>query len=545
MEEQWRRGPTLIESLWQFRLVVVAATIVGGILGFVLGAQQPESYDASARLFLSLPNQAQGLQDFGLQVTIDEYVPQQAARLTSRTVLSGAAELLDHRLSVDDIASAVRVSAQPQELLLVISATAPTGEDAAAIANAVGQAYANQRRGSELESAERAAQVLDSQITPILEELEELSSALEADPGNAALENRISRSQERLIELESTITDSRVSAALRGSGVDDFETAEVPGSPARPQPRLTAITFALLGLVASAMWAYWYAAKSQRAVERTDPERVLGVPPLGEVPLYRQTGDDPLTSLVKLDPAAAEAYEFVLSSIEFALAEIGGKRLLVTSALPGDGKTSTALQLAIAASRDRRRVVLVDADIRAMGLTTVLRAEQRIGLTDLTALDLEADEVVRRYRFSEQSQLPVVTAGQRRGDPTSLLRTHTFRRAMQKIGDEAELLIVDTSPILAVADATIVAGTVDGIVLVVSHGTPMSELQKVRERLAFVSTPLIGYIFNRSENTTAAAYGYGYGVSEDESGGRQLLPRSRLREERKRAHRDRQRSRAT
>src|SRR5690606_34001294 len=144
---------------------------------------------------------------------------------------------------------------------------------------------------SELESAERAAQVLDSQITPILEELEELSSALEADPGNAALENRISRSQERLIELESTITDSRVSAALRGSGVDDFETAEVPGSPARPQPRLTAITFALLGLVASAMWAYWYAAKSQRAVERTDPERVLGVPPLGEVPLYRQTGD--------------------------------------------------------------------------------------------------------------------------------------------------------------------------------------------------------------------------------------------------------------
>ncbi|WP_157965559.1 tyrosine-protein kinase domain-containing protein [Euzebya rosea] len=531
MEEQIRRGPSLLESLWRYRVIVMGVTLAMGVVGYLVGLQEAESYEAEGTLFLADPNLGDDLQGIvGSRISAEEYVPRQSARIQSRAVLQEAVELTGNRVSVDDLEENLDIDASIETLEITILVQDATAEGSAELVNAIAEAYRSQRREQEELRAEDAVAELRAQQTRLEEERNTLQQNLEADPGNIALPFLIQSLDARILDISGRIDATLLEVRLRGDGIESFETANPPEFPARPRPRLTAISFAFLGAVAAAMWAYWYAFKSQRVTSRTDPELVLGVPPLGEIPLYRMTSEDALTGLLRVDPAAAEAYEFVLSSIEFALADLDGKSLLITSTLPGDGKTTTTLQLAIAASRDRRRVVLVDADIRARGLTRVLGADDRVGLSDLAALDLEPNEVLRRYKFSEQSQIPVVTAGQRRGDPAALLRTHAFRKAMDRIEDSAELLIVDSSPLLAVADATIVAGSVDGIVIVVSHGTPFSELQKVRERLKFVSTPLLGYVFNRSDSSTAGAYGYGYGVAEDDDGQRRLLPGSRSRQ---------------
>jgi capsular exopolysaccharide synthesis family protein len=521
-----RPGPTLIESLWRYRLIVLAAALMAGTLGYFLASQQTPSYDAGARLFLADPGRTPGLEDgFSNQVDVDEFVPQQAARASSRAVFIGAADMLSPPIPLQEFIESVNLQQSPADLSLTIVASSPDPERAAAMANALATSYMQFNLESEREAAARAALQLELQSEDLEARLSELELQLDDEGQNLAIQSQIQNLSLRLIDIDRLVNTLRSDAELRGDGVDVFEPAEVPEGPSRPQIRLQAAAFAFMGLVSSSVWAYWYAGHSQRALNRRDPEAILGVPLLGEIPLYRTSGDNELSSLLRVDPAAAEAYEFVLSSIEFALGDDGGRSLLITSTLPGDGKTTTALQLAIAASRDRRRVVLVDADIRARGLTAVLGAQDRIGLSDLAALDLKPSDVMQRYRFSEQSQIPVVTAGQRRGDPAALLRTHSFRRAMTGISEAAELVIVDTSPLLAVADATIVAAAADGMVIVVSHGTLMSELQKVRERLKFVSTPLLGYVFNRSDATTAAAYGYGYGLTEDDDGQRRLLPR--------------------
>lgn len=526
MEEQLRHGPSLIESLWRYRVIVAGVTLIAGGLGYFLGLQEAESFTASAQLFLSDPN-AGVVSEIVAPINADEYVPRQSARLQSRAVLEDAVESVNGRISTRDLSENLDVEGSVETLSITVVVSDQTAEGAAELANAVAQAYMTQRRDGEEARALDAVAELQSQRQQLVEDRDAVQVELETDPGNGAAEYRIQSLDNLILDLSARIDNALLQVRLRGNGVELFEEASVPEFPSRPRPRLTAISFAFIGAIAASMWAYWYAFKSQRVMSRTDPEKVLGAPPLGEIPLYRMVSDDPLTGLLRVDPAAAEAYEFVLSSIEFALADLEGKSLLITSTLPGDGKTTTTLQLAIAASRDRRRVVLVDADIRARGLTRVLGADDRVGLSDLAALDLEPSEVLRRYKFSEQSQIPVVTAGERRGDPAALLRTHAFRKAMDRIGKSAELLIVDSSPLLAVADATIVAGSVDGIVLVVSHGTPFSELQKVKERLKFVSTPLLGYVFNRSGSSTAGAYGYGYGVALDDDGQRRLLPGSR------------------
>ncbi len=529
VDEQLRRGPSLLESLWRYRLIVVAATLAMGVLGFVVGSQEEEQFQASAELFLADPNSGLVSDVSGVRLTAEDYVPRQAARIRSRAVLSRAIESVGGQISVGDLADALDVEASSDTLSMRVIVSAGTPEGASELANAVALAYRERRSESEEMRAQDAVSELQMQNRDLVAERDAVQELLEADPDNGALQFRIQSLDNLILDGSARIDNALLQVRLVGDGVELFEEATPPDYASRPRPRVTAISFAFLGAIFAAMWSYWYAFKSQRVLNRNDPEKVLGIPPLGEIPLYRTRADDALTGLLRIDPAAAEAYEFVLSSIEFALADLGGKSLMITSTLPGDGKTTTSLQLAIAASRDRRRVVLVDADIRARGLTRVLGADDRTGLSDIAALDLHPSKVLRRYKFSGSSQIPVVTAGQRRGDPAALLRTRAFRQAMAGIGDSAELLIVDSSPLLAVADATIVAGSVDGIVIVVSHGTPVSELEKVRERFKFVSTPVLGYIFNRSDSSTAGAYGYGYGLEEDLDGERRILPRSRAR----------------
>ena len=529
VNESLRAGPTLLESLWRYKLPVVLFPLIMAVIGFFVTSAQQESYDATAVLFLTNPGTLPSIGgEIGQRISPEEFVPQQAARAASRSVLEAARETLDNAPSIRDLVDNTSIESNIEDLLLRVNATADTGEEAAEIANAIATSYMNLNRERERTDAAAAVFEVNEQIDSLEASLEQVQNQLNDDPSNLALQSQIQSLSSRLIELESTVATVEAQSELRGDGVDELEEARPPELPARPQVRLGVAIWGFLSGVAAAIWAYWYAGKSQRVLTRTDPEAVLGVPLLGEIPLYRTQAEDELTGLLQLDPAAAEAYEFVLSSIEFAMGDIdGGRSLMITSTLPGDGKTTTSLQLAIAASRDRRRVMMVDADIRARGLTTVLGAQDRPGLSDVAAVGSRVADVVRRYRFSEKSQIPVVTAGQRRGDPAALLRTNVFRQAMSEIRASAELVIIDSSPLLAVADAVIVSGSVDGMVLVVSHGTPVTELQKVRERLKFVSTPLLGYVFNRSDATTAAAYGYGYGVAEDDDGQRRLLPNTK------------------
>lgn len=520
MDETYRQGPSLLESLWRYRYLVVAVPLLAGLLGYLLASQQTPIYDASARLFLTNPSRTPGLED-NARIDPEEFVPQQAARATSRQIFMAAQDALANPPSVRELRDNVSVEESAEDLSLTITASSSDPDDAAAIANAMATSFMTSNEESERQGANTAVFELEQQVADLETRLAELQGQLGADPANFAVQSQIQNYSLQLIKLQEVISTVRSQAGIRGDGIDVFEQAQVPDNPARPQVLVQAVIFAFLGGVLASLWAYWQAGRSHRVLRRTDPERVLGVPLLGEVPLFK-SGNKNARVLLEPEPAVAAAYEFVLSSIEFALEDVGGKSVMVTSALPGEGKTTTALQLVIAASMDRRRVVLVDADIRAHGLTRALGADDRSGLSDLVASDVRLADVMRQYRVNDDAQIPVVTAGQHRGDPAALLRTQAFRRTMNGVKKVAELVVVDTSPLLAVADATIVASSVDSMVIVVSHGTPFSELEKVRERLNFVSTPLLGYIYNRSDASTSPAYGYGYGAHQD--GGRKRRP---------------------
>lgn len=518
-EDDIRTGPSIAGSIWRHRYMVIVAVVLSGALGYWLSSLRPASYVASATLTLRDPSAPGALASSpGGGVDLERRVQQQADFVTSRAVLDAAAQELG--LTTVQLASAIEAEADPELAKITVTSTGREADGAAAWANAVADTYQTVARRRNSDDIEAANSVFQEQIKQLREEQQDLESDLDGvdiEDRDPLVEARLQSLSGEIAALQTQTAELAANGAVFGAGIQAREQALPPEEPASPQPVRDAVVLAAIGFGLASAFAYWRQGRSRRIETRVDAASVLDAPLLGEIPKFAKSGPLSGGKLV-LGGEASEAYEFVLSSIEFALADIGGSSILVTSASPGDGKTVTALHVAMASARESRRVTLVDTDIRAHGLTTLLRAERNPGLVQLAAGQVTLEDCVRRYRLSDDVQLNVVPAGIAPETSTGLMRAPEFKRAIQHIRQNSELVVLDSAPLLAVADATVIATQVDAIVLVVDSRTPIDELQKMQERLTFVPTPLLGYIYNRADTPRAARYGYGYGNSRNGQG---------------------------
>jgi capsular exopolysaccharide synthesis family protein len=425
---------------------------------------------------------------------------------------------------------------------VTIRALDPTPGGAAEVANAVGAAYQLEVSRTSKASAEAATTQLNRARQDLQRRIDGLERSLAqaaASTGDtseltAGLNAQRAAASTQLLSLESQADQISVDAALYGSGVQLFEKAEPPVSPAQPRPLGAALVAAFLGFLAAMVLAWWRTEHRQNADDRLDPAQILGVPLLGEVPDFSAAGTSGrLPAHEASHTVAGEAYHFLVASLGFALNDEGGRTVLITSARPGDGKTITAANLAIAAMRDGRRVLMIDADERARGLTELAGVRPEPGLTDLADENQSVGLATAQMRLGDNDRIPVVPAGRRLADPAGFFRTGQFRRAIARVKQGADLVVIDSPPLLAVSDTSAIASQADGIVVVVSRGTPLRLLREVRERLEFVGTPALGYVFNRADPRRKrygygyGEYGSGYGSDLRESGGKRRLRRLR------------------
>jgi capsular exopolysaccharide synthesis family protein len=495
------------------------------VAGYLLSKLQPEVYVASATLTLRDPGAPGVLSSGGGTpgVDLDRLAQQQAMFLASRAVLDTAAEQLD--MNVQVLEDAVEAESDPEVALITVTASGRNGEDAATRANTVVESYQAIARDRNRHEVELANSVFQKQIKQLRKEERDLQGELEGvdiEDRDPLIESHLQSLRGEISAMQAQMVELAANGAVYGSGINAIEQALPSQTPASPAPVRDAAVFGAIGFGLASAFAYWRSGRSQRIETRVDAASVLNIPLLGEIPRFKGSGSLRGGELV-LGGEASEAYEFVLSSIEFALAEVGGTSILITSASPGDGKTVTALHVAMAAAQESRRVRLVDTDLRAHGLTSLLRAERRPGLVQLAAGEVSLEDCIRPYRLSDTALLDVVPAGVTRESSISLLRSPEFKGAIEHIRRNSKLAILDSAPLLAVADATVIAAQVDAIVLVVDSGTQVDQLQKMRERLTFVPTPLLGYIYNRADTSRPARYGYGSRL-DGRNGHRRLRP---------------------
>ena len=241
------------------------------------------------------------------------------------------------------------------------------------------------------------------------------------------------------------------------------------------------------------------------------PAAILGAPLLGVVPEYGDVGAvGPFPTITSPSSAAAEAYHFTVSSLGFALNQVAGTSVLVTSVAPGDGKSTVAVNTAIAALQDGRQALLVDGDDRVRGLTRLASFGDQAGISDLGTGETDKD-VVGDWPMPDDTLVPFVPAGRQiNGSTAGYFRSAAFKAALPRLAAGHDLVIIDAPPVMAAAETTDLAALADGVLLVVRHDTRVRDLEDTVQRIAMAGTPILGYVYNRAKSTTSG-YGYGYG----------------------------------
>jgi capsular exopolysaccharide synthesis family protein len=201
----------------------------------------------------------------------------------------------------------------------------------------------------------------------------------------------------------------------------------------------------------------------------------------------------------------AEAFRNLRTSIQFSSLDHPARTLLVTSPLPTDGKTFTAANLAVALAHGGNSVVLVDADLRHPMLYRLFGLTKEPGLT---AALLSPDERAHALRPTEVEGLRVVTSGSHASNPAEMLASERMREFVSWLAEEADVVVIDSPPVLAVTDAVVLSTQVDGTLLIVDCGeTRKPAATQAVERLTSVGGKVLGVVLNR---LTASGDGYYY-----------------------------------
>ncbi|MBV9848957.1 MAG: polysaccharide biosynthesis tyrosine autokinase [Armatimonadetes bacterium] len=389
-----------------------------------------------------------------------------------------------------------RLAAQPA--LTVSQSSSP---------NAAREALRGQIIGLE---AQESAQAAQAAITA--RKLEQARAGVGRFADWEVAQNRLTRQHDEAEAQDRMFTDKLADLSLREKArhvsARIIERARPPGAPVRPQ-KLKNIAFAaLIGLFVGLCLALLQEFLDDRINTTEDADRLLGLPSLGHVPTLTAADARLLPQMQGLDPAA-ESYRILRTNIHFAAIDAPVRTLVITSAGPGEGKTTTAANLGFAMAADGRRVILVDTDLRRPSLHALLDLPTVPGLTDVLLGKTDLNDVLLEH--ADMPGLMALTCGSTPPNPSELLGSRTFRGLVEQMMDMADLVIFDSPPVLAAADAQILASQMDGTIMVVEAGeTRKAAARRTLDLLRQARASVLGIAYNKMRVLDGSGYYYHY-----------------------------------
>lgn len=217
----------------------------------------------------------------------------------------------------------------------------------------------------------------------------------------------------------------------------------------------------------------------------------------------------------KVPFAIQEAYKIIRTNIIFSIPDEKCKKILVTSALQGEAKSTTAVNVSIAFAQNQSRILLIDCDLRLPTDAQKLNAQQSPGLTNLLVGMCTLDAAIQHL----PNGLDVLTAGDIPPNPSELLGSPRMEQLMKELESRYEYIILDTPPVCTVADAVILSKMASGVILVVRQGVATREyVNNALEKLRVANAKILGIVMTGAVNEKTKSYskgksGYGYADS--------------------------------
>ncbi|MEA2434731.1 MAG: tyrosine-protein kinase [Actinomycetota bacterium] len=490
----------------KWTIILVLLLTLGVALG--LSYRQTPQYQASGRLLVKpLPSQpfpnivteSQVVESSAVAEVVQEDLP------TDVSITS----LIGH-LSVDPF----RESQVNQSEVLTVSYVSTDPNFAAQATNSFMDSYIKFREDRALSGVRRTTSSVTSRMEDVRVDLEDVSGRIEAarnandEASIAPLETERSVLSARLGVLQQRLDEAQAST-LQISGGEVLEEAAVPGAPVSPNHTTNGVLGAFLGLFLGISIAFLREHLDDRFRSRDEVERAIEAPVLANVskfPVPKGRKDNYLALVEDPAGAASESYRNMRTNLEFIVTQQGISSVLMTSPSAHEGKTVTTSNLAAAMATAGRRICIVSADLRRPTLEGYFGAEVNVGLSNW--LQGEADENMPIVQRTKVPNVDIVTSGRIPKNPAELLTSVRLPQLLARLESEYDLVLVDSPPVLPVADAVIVASHVGGAILILNAvTTKRSPAIHAREQLERVGCQILGSVLN-SIDLSAPSYYY-------------------------------------
>ena len=343
------------------------------------------------------------------------------------------------------------------------------------------------------------------------------------------------------------LKEASITAGLRSSNIRVVDPALAPSAPSRPQKGRNILMGFLVGLVGGVGLAIFREYLDNTVKSPDEVERLTGLPSLAVVPFLPGLNDHQgrfsrftkdktlqtatgarveLLAFVQPKSQISEAFRALRTSLLLSQADHPPQVILVTSAMPREGKTTAAVNLAVTLAQLGDRTLLMDSDLRKPGVRRALNMPigKETGLSPYLAGVSSLEEIT--FGHPAIPNLSVVMTGPVPPSPADLLSSHRMRDAIDELRNRFKFIVIDSPPIMAATDAVILSALTDGVLLVVRSGeTPKEAFTRARDVLVSVKSRLLGVVLNAVDSSSPDyyysyryypyAYGYGYGEDVD------------------------------
>ena len=497
----FRRGLTLS----------LAAAVIFGYLAYVWSARQDPVYESEATVLAA--SSTTDFRSFGVSPVVAPAIDVSAYQVAARSdpVVSEALVMLGRSVDPANIRSlrgdySISATDSGSSSLLTVDGRSGSPEEAAAIANAVAQALVQWDVARATRSVAQIVDALEQQVASLTEQIRALQTL-----GDATRQNEI----DGLITLRAQQQQSMaVARAMSASAIGRLEIIQqgvASNNPVSPRPLINALLAALAGIVIAYGIVILRSTLDTRITDVGVVEALTGAPILAEF----QRQPKPTRRLPR------ESASYLRTGVLFATADAAPKVVMVTSGRSVEGKSAVAMNLAESFARNDYRTLLVDADLRQPVLFQEygLRRGQASDLVDFLN-DPDGPHMVARVPLGGKQKLDVVPSFQVSAQAAEILG-RGFGACVQRWGQEYDVIVVDSPPVLAVADALTIAPFCTGTILAVNmrkaDRRPLRATLDLLERMGVRLLGIAATMVAEPRMRGMASYGYGYGAPDTTS----------------------------
>ncbi|MFE5027609.1 polysaccharide biosynthesis tyrosine autokinase [Streptomyces sp. NPDC056656] len=288
------------------------------------------------------------------------------------------------------------------------------------------------------------------------------------------------------------------------------QQASIPEDPVSPKWLLDLVAGVFGGLLLGAGIVALREALDTTVKTGDALAELTSLPGLGSIPYDRGSARQRIAMDAASTSPRAEAFRRLRANLQFAQVDDRPRVIVVTSSVPGEGKTTTAVNMALALADAGMRICLVDADLRRPSVAGTFGLVQDAGLTTVLIGQACTEDVVQQAG----GRLTVLTSGAVPPNPTELLASERMEGVLRELAGNYDMVVVDSAPLLPVADTIGLAPLADGVLFVVrASKTGRDQIRSAAESLSRTGVRILGTVFSMASGFNGKGYGYGYGYA--------------------------------